>query len=134
MRKLFNMLVIAIWVFAQTLTAANSSAHMAPAGEPPVHSADHSVAGHGMDSGSANPAGHSQTNHAMPCPASGTKKAPVDSTDGNCCDHANCHVVDLVLSNMDLGSRRVEIFGSASQNSLVVWAPASPFPPPNSQR
>ena len=133
LQKLLNMLVVIIWVLAQTLTAANSSVHMASTTQPShQHSSHHEMAGHVMHAAAA-PAGHDQSGDAMPCPASGANKAPDGSSDGNCCDQANCHVVDLVLNHVQLGSRHVEIFGVAVQWSHVVWAPASPFPPPNNQ-
>jgi hypothetical protein len=133
--KLLNMLIVIIWVLAQTLTAANSSVHMASTTQPShQHSSHHEMAGHGMHSDAGAPAGHDQSGNAMPCPASGANKAPDGSSDGNCCDQANCHVVDLVLNQVQLGSRHVEIFGIAAQRSHVVWAPASPFPPPNNNQ
>jgi hypothetical protein len=134
LQKLLNTLVIVFWVLAQTMTAANSSVHMTPGSQSQLHhSPHHEMTGHGMHSDAAAPAGHDQSGYAMPCPASGANKAPDGSSDGNCCDQANCHVVDLVLNQVQLGSRHVEIFGIAAQRSHVVWAPASPFPPPNNQ-
>lgn len=131
MRKLVSMFVISVWVFAQTLTAANSSAHMAPVEDLPVHSAHHAMAGHGMQSEVDAPTGHDKSSHAVHCPASGAKKAPAGSPDGNCCDHANCHVADLVLGGANIGTRHIEVFETDAQRSHVVWVPASPLPPPN---
>lgn len=134
MSKLLNMLIVIVWVLAQTMSAANSSVHMAPSGHYPLqHSSHHEMTGQGIHSDSAALAGHAQSGNAMPCPASGANKAPDGSSDGNCCDQANCHVVDLVLNDVQLGARHVEIFGVAPQWSHVVWVPASPFPPPNNQ-
>ena len=131
MSKLVNMLVIAVWVFAQTLTAANSGTHIPSNAGSTSHGAHSAMTGHSMHADLSSEVDGHAGNHATPCPVSGAKKVPSGSSDRNCCDQANCHVADLMLANADTGGRHIEVFDVDAQRSHIVWAPASPLPPPN---
>jgi hypothetical protein len=136
LRKLLNMLVIAVWVLAQTMTAANSSTHRTAGHAPSGHPAHYTATAHSMHSDASAAAGatagHEMTGHDVHCPASDHGKPPAGTADGNCCDQANCHVADFVVANASVEARHIETFGIDGQRSLVVWAPPSPLPPPNS--
>lgn len=132
MKKLLNIVVLLVWVIAQSITAANSGTHMRHDGGSAGHTAQTAHQDHAMTSAAGMHDGHSAAHDAgAPCPVTGQAAPDSNGIAGDCCDHANCHVADLILGAVAVTGRQLVTFEVAPLHTHLGWSPASPLPPPN---
>ena len=132
MPKLLNIAVLVFWVIAQTITAANSGTHVRHHGTSTGYTAHSIHHDHAAQHASVTEGGHAAT-HAggAPCPETGQAAPESNGIAGDCCDHANCHVADVVHGAVAVTGQQLAGFGVVILHPHSGWSPASPLPPPN---
>lgn len=132
MKNLLNIAVLVFWVIAQTVTAANSGNHMRHGGVNAGHAAQTVQHDHAANSASDMHDGHSTAHETgAPCPVTGQAAPDSNGVAGDCCDHANCHVADLIQGAVTVTGQQLVTFGVATLHPHTGWSPTSPLPPPN---